>query len=104
MKLIKNKRGDLPITILVIGIIAICIFTILSFSFSIYKSNKSFFGPGLIETICSVEEELLFKQENGFSGFSEFSKEGVKVIVDLDKSIIKGNYNDLIEIEYVFNK
>ena len=42
MKKIKNKGGDAPVTILVLGVVAICILAILSFSLSAQKVKSSF--------------------------------------------------------------
>jgi len=65
----KNKKGDIPITILVMGIIAVCVLTIFSFYFDVSKQKESFVGAGLIETIYSVQEE----------GLNSFEEEGVKI-------------------------
>ena len=42
MKKIKNKRGDIPVTILVMGVVAICILAILSFFVSSFEMKKNF--------------------------------------------------------------
>ena len=42
IKKIRNKRGDIPITILVLGVVAICILAILSFYFSSFEMKKNF--------------------------------------------------------------
>jgi len=52
-----NRKGDIPITILVIGVIAVCILTIFSFMMSKSDRDKTFVGAGLIETIYSLQEE-----------------------------------------------
>ena len=46
-----NRKGDIPITILVIGVIAVCILTIFSFMMSKSDIDETFVGAGLIETI-----------------------------------------------------
>ncbi|MEK6847737.1 MAG: hypothetical protein AABX50_01270 [Nanoarchaeota archaeon] len=38
----KNKRGDIPVTILVLGVVAICILAILSFFVSSFEMKKNF--------------------------------------------------------------
>lgn len=45
----KNKRGDIPVTILVIGIFAVCTLAILSFLHSSFLLNKSFVGIDFME-------------------------------------------------------
>ena len=50
-KLIKNKKADIPVTILVIGVFAICTLAILSFKFMDIKTTKGFY-----ESVEGVEE------------------------------------------------
>ncbi|MFH1787234.1 MAG: hypothetical protein ABH811_00355 [archaeon] len=38
-----NKRGDIPVTILVIGVFAVCTLAILSFKFFDIKTNEDFY-------------------------------------------------------------
>lgn len=42
IKKIRNKRGDIPVTILVLGVVAICILAILSFYASSLEMKKNF--------------------------------------------------------------
>ena len=44
-----DKRGDLPVTILIIGVFAVCTLALLSFFYSSYQMNKSFVGVDLID-------------------------------------------------------
>jgi hypothetical protein len=44
-----NKRGDLPVTILVIGVLVVCIIALISFMHSSSKVKKTFSGIDLIE-------------------------------------------------------
>ena len=44
-----NKRGDLPVTILIIGVFAVCTLALLSFFYSSYQIHKSFVGVEMIE-------------------------------------------------------
>ena len=59
-----DKRADIPVTILVIGVVGICILTILSFVKFNADIDKDFLGIGLIETINSISEEIDFNTEN----------------------------------------
>jgi len=97
-KLIKNKRGDIPITILVIGVIAICVLTIFSFYNGVKKQKESFVGAGLIETIYSIQEEIEFgKGEN----LNPFEKDEVKIYFGNEinaEYVVKGE--TLISIKY----
>jgi hypothetical protein len=44
-----DKRGDLPVTILVIGVFAVCTLALLSFFYSSSQLNKSFVGVEIVE-------------------------------------------------------
>lgn len=44
-----NKRGDLPVTILVIGVFGVCTLAILSFVYSSFLLHKSLIGVEIIE-------------------------------------------------------
>ncbi len=44
----KNKRGDVPVTILVIGVFVVCGLAIGSFVYSSVLMNKSFEGVDLV--------------------------------------------------------
>lgn len=59
-----NKRADIPITILVIGIVALCILTVVSSLYMKSQQDKSFIGIGLIETMLSIKEEVSFYKQN----------------------------------------
>ena len=55
----KNKKGNIPITILVIGVVAICILALGSFVYSGFKLNKHF-SIGFFEDIQSDVEKFYF--------------------------------------------
>ncbi len=59
-----NKRGDIPMTILVIGIILICCIAIISFFSSTIKERSSLEGITLIEKLNSQVEQRIFNNEN----------------------------------------
>ena len=66
MKNKMNKRGDIPITILVIGIVMVCILAILSFNVSILKVQKNF-DIQIVKEIKLVKERADFYKNLGFS-------------------------------------
>jgi len=79
-----NKKGDIPITILVIGVFAICSLALLSFLNSDIQTENSFVGIGLIEKMNSQIEEysvyknsenLNIKMENGETFFYQEKRE-----------------------------
>lgn len=55
-----DKRGDIPLTILVIGIILVCCIAIFSFSSSTIKARNSFVGIGFVEKLNSQIEDKIF--------------------------------------------
>ncbi len=63
-KMLFNKKGDIPITILVIGVILICALAIFSFFSSTIKARNSFIGIGLINQLDVQIEEKIFRNEN----------------------------------------
>lgn len=64
--MIQNKKADVSITILVIGIVAIFTLTISSFLWSNATESRNFAGIGLIETINSVSDEIAFSKNTDF--------------------------------------
>ena len=92
-----NKRADISIVILVIGIIAVCFLAILSFVKLNKNMNDNFLGIGLIETMNSVEEEFNFYDEkNEFSGNygNVFEREGFfgKIKININDENVHGVY------------
>jgi hypothetical protein len=79
----KNRRGDIPITILVVGTIAVCIYALFSFSFTSIKIRNSFAGLGSMEELSSQIEE------NSFYGTSNS--------VELTRSISSANSKAIVE-------
>ena len=88
-----NKKADISITILVIGIVAVCFLTILSFVKSDNDVDDNFLGIGLIETMNSMEAELNFYEETEFEGDygNVFERGNVKITTD-GKKVLKGDY------------
>tara|TARA_Y100000034_G_scaffold101437_1_gene125754 strand:- start:540 stop:875 length:336 start_codon:yes stop_codon:yes gene_type:complete len=103
--MIKNKHGDIPVTILVIGVFAICIMAIFSFFYSTSNIKENFVGIGLIENINSIEEEIRFyesieKTPKEIIGFLDGD-----AVVDEDNKdyyIIKKDYGEdkNVSVEY----
>ena len=60
----KNRKGDIPITILVIGVLIICALAIFSFFSSVIKMSNSFVGIGLTEKMNSQIEERTFNGQS----------------------------------------
>lgn len=44
-----NRRGDIPLTILIIGVFGVCTLALISFFYSSYLINKAFVGVEIME-------------------------------------------------------
>ena len=66
----KNKKGDIPVTILVLGIVAVCILAIVSFYVSSLKVQKNF-------DIQIVKEIKLVREKADLYGNLGFTKEEI---------------------------
>lgn len=44
-----DKRADIPLTILIVGVFGVCILALLSFIYSSFLINKSFVGVEIME-------------------------------------------------------
>jgi hypothetical protein len=110
-----NKRGDVPITLLVIGVFAICTLALLSFFLANLKIEKAFSGVSLMENVNSIAEKIKFYEINSLNVDFGETKNGDSILKTEKKedyySII-GQYKisegfafwkkekNLIEIEY----
>ncbi len=81
-----NKKANIPITILVIGVVAICILTMGSFAFSKIKLDKDS-GIGYFEDIQSDIEKFYFYMNIGDDVFVAAEKIGAEI--NEDNSILK---------------
>ena len=93
----RNKRGDIPIAILVVGVILICALAILSFLSSSFKLEKSFADVTIMEDLnVKIEEYTFYKNQgvsneeiknalNIFEGYLRMEKGGTYIIYYLGK-------------------
>ena len=102
---IKNKKADVPVTMLVIMIVAVCVLAILSFINSANKVQADYLGIELIEGINSDVEKFYFYLNVDFSADEAAEKIGADVIDN--KLIISKNEMDdekkMVEVEYEMN-
>ena len=61
-----NKKADISIAILVLGVVALCFLVLMSFFYQSSQISNSFLGVGLIETIKAVDEEQRFLENSEF--------------------------------------
>lgn len=73
--MMKNKKGDISITILVIGIILICGVAIFSFFNSMIQTGSSFVGIGIVEKLNMQVEEKIFNGESPDGTYLEKPKQ-----------------------------
>ena len=66
-KFMKNCKGDIPVVVLVIGVIVICVLTIVSFSLVIFTLNNSFYGINSIKQMNLILEEYSFYKNLGMT-------------------------------------
>jgi len=93
-----NKRGDLPITILVIGIIVVCFFALLTFYMAENKNARGFNFAGKIALISSEMEKY---SEGGITSITstiEIAGKGKFL------HFVSNLYNPNIDIRYYFPK
>jgi len=65
--MVKDKRGDIPVTILVLGVFVICALALLSFYASSIKLSNASVGIDLMEKMNSNINEYNFYNSHGFS-------------------------------------
>lgn len=92
----KNKRGEIPITILVLGIVLVCILAIASFYVSSSTFNKNF-------DIQIVKEAKLAGEKADFYSNLGFTQEEIDSLLDI-KPDSEGRYllleRDGISVRY----
>jgi len=92
MKFKMNKKADISITLLVLGIVAIIFLTIFSFIKENNDRSDGFSGIGLIETMNSVQEELAlpgFETDYG----NKFKRNGIQVNMT-ERGLVGGYYKE----------
>lgn len=107
-----NRKGDIPITILVLGVVGICILAILSFSFSIGSGRVALAGPSLINDVVFVSEQIGFYEDREINfdvltknvfGFGLHENPNLKITeTDDGNYLIKFSQGDKFTVEYNF--
>ena len=91
----KIKRGNIPITLLVIGVFALCAFALLSFFISDFKVSNSFVGVDILHKVNSDIDGFYFYKRQGVSSKNleqifKFLKEDDKDYIYIEKTIPEG--------------
>lgn len=90
-----NKKGNLPIIILILGVLAVCSLALLSFYSSNLKVSNNFAGVKLIEKLNSQIETNLYqgKPVEGLKEFKEIKTFNFKDDFLKKKTIFSVTYN-----------
>ena len=78
-----NRRADIPVTVLVIGVFFICALALLSFYNSNIKVRNSFVGIRLMNEMNSQIEQTLFDGKNPAGLYLE--KKGKGKLLELER-------------------
>ena len=89
MKIKKSKRGDISITLLVLGVFAVCSLALFSFYISGINGKETAIRVGMVEKIKSLEEEVRFYQN------PEINKDPMEIMELFNEGIIE---DDLVFI------
>ena len=92
-----NKRGDIPVTILVLGVLAICLFAIFSFYTSDGNVKEDFQVVGAVEEASLVRERIELHRNLGFEEAEikeifGIEKEGGRDFITIQKDKINVSY------------
>jgi len=98
----KNKRAaEIPIVLLVLGVIAVCATALVSFQISESKVQKSFINPNVFTNI-SVQMENFYIYVN--SGMTEQQAANlVGASLDGNKLTLKGEQQGVMNVTYIVN-
>lgn len=104
----KNKKAQIPIVILVLGVFAICSLAIISFIVSDVQIFKKDFGVNLIESVHADVEKFYLYQNLGDSPSVASEKVDARIEGDFlvferqiqNKNFVFGETNDLIKLSY----
>ena len=86
-----NKKGDIPITILVIGVFAVCSLALLTFFISDFRISNSFVGLEIMDKVNTLNEEYIFYS-------NELTEE------ELDELVRYFNWTEEIGVRYLSYK
>ena len=95
---IKNRRGDIPIVILVIGVLAVCLLAILSFYISNRATKNNFNSIDLPEKVAIEKEKISFYNSVGLGQGETEQLLGVKSdvqgkFIQMEKDGVSVRYN-----------
>jgi len=83
-----NKRGNLPIIILVLGVLAVCSLALLSFYSSNFKVSNNFAGVKIIEGLHAQAEIDSYQEKPATELYDDKKVLRPKLFKPLNKEII----------------
>ncbi len=86
-KVFKNKKGDVPVTILVLGVFVVCSLALVSFYLASFKVENNFVGLELMDKMNYKIKEYNFYKLKGLS------KEQFAENVPFEENFFLGNEN-----------
>ena len=92
-----NKKADIPITILVLGVFVICALAITSFMIFKVEGSRDSLGIELFQEINTNMEKFNFYQNSGFPSIQSADK--INATISGNQLIIEKN-NSMIFIKY----
>lgn len=103
----KNRRGDIPTTILVLGVFVICSLALLNFYLVGLNDSNIFEGVVLVGEIVKFSDDIIFYKNFGKNPleFAEKSRLIKNSDLNIEGELEDGNYNvtgSLSEKEYLF--
>ena len=63
----RNKKGDVPVTILVLGVFIICSLAIASFYIANNKVKKDFYSVDVVKSMSLYKDRIQFYKNTGLS-------------------------------------
>ncbi len=117
MKFIQNKKADVPVMILVLGVVAICALAIVSFIGVELEATRDPLGVELVEEIYSDVEKFYFYKNLEFTNQESVdmvNQDVTHIVSEEDKLILDGNQliierriiersNDVVSVKYIKN-
>jgi len=103
----RNKKADIPITILVLGVITLCVFALLVFYLSETKQKSggvnSFF---YLQEIYNPAESVKYSGADTINNYKDIKIEDSKFVIEKTFSIENGwifkNKKEVLSVTYAF--
>ncbi len=86
-RITKNKKADIPIVVLVLGVFFICMMVLSSFYLFKNRMNRTFVGTGIIEKAVAIEDKYYFYKNTG-----KFSEQEIEDILRIQRDEFGNKY------------